>query len=253
MTDSPPKKTPTPRFIEAGEKLVPNQQPLVPRDAATLVILDRSGAEPKILMGKRRADLAFMAGKYVFPGGRVDPADKTIRTAADLRAGETAKLLAQMRGKPSLLRARALAAAAVREAFEEAGLVIGAQASADVAAAPPSWQPFLTRGFVPTLAPLTFFARAITPPGRPRRFDTRFFCMDATAIAERVGHNDGELSGLDWLTLDDARGLDLPNITRLVIEDLQAQLTDGSLDAGRNPVPFYYARGGSFRRDLLTG
>jgi hypothetical protein len=98
---------------------------------------------------------------------------------------------------------------------------------------------------------MTLFARAITPPGRPRRFDTRFFCIDASAITDRVGHNDGELSGLDWLTLDDARGLDLPNITRLVLEDLQHQLADGVLDHGTAPVPFYYAKSGSFRRDLL--
>jgi 8-oxo-dGTP pyrophosphatase MutT (NUDIX family) len=238
-------------IAEPGEKLDPNQKPLVPRDASTLVILDRTQVEPRVLMGKRRADLAFMAGKYVFPGGRVDPADKGIIVASDLRPAESAKLMAQMRGKPSAVRARALALAAVREAFEEAGLIIGGKGA--LGDAPPeSWRAFGDRGFVPNLAPLTFFARAITPPGRPRRFDTRFFTMDATAIAERLGHNDGELSGLDWLTLDAARELDIPRITRLVLEDLTEQLADGTLDAGTNPVPFYYMRNGSFKRDLIT-
>lgn len=241
-----------PTLAEPGEVLVANQKPLVPRDAATLVILDRTGAEPKVLMGQRRADLAFMAGKYVFPGGRVDPADKIVRTIDELRAAETAKLMAAMRGKPSKLRARALALAAVREAFEEAGLVIGAKANGVDHVVPPSWDAFHKRGYAPSLARMTLFARAITPPGRPRRFDTRFFCVDATAISDRVGHNDGELSGLDWLTLDAARALDIPNITRLVLEDLQQQLGDGTIEQGTAPVPFYYARGGSFRRDLLT-
>jgi 8-oxo-dGTP pyrophosphatase MutT (NUDIX family) len=240
-------------LTEPGEVLVPDQKPLVPRDASTLVILDRSGHEPRVLMGKRRADLAFMAGKYVFPGGRMDPADKAIAVASELRAAETAKLMSQMRGtKPSAIRAKALALAAIREAFEEAGLIIGSRSAAPVTDAPPSWRGFLDRGFTPALAPLTFFARAITPPGRPRRFDTRFFTMDATAIVERLGHNDGELSGLDWLTFDEARELDIPRITRLILEDLTEQLADGSLDAGTNPVPFYHFRNGSSRRDLLT-
>jgi 8-oxo-dGTP pyrophosphatase MutT (NUDIX family) len=238
-------------IAEPGETLDPNQKPLVPKDASTLVILDRSLGEPRVLMGKRRADLAFMAGKYVFPGGRVDPADKGIPLASDLRPAEAAKLLAQMRGKPSGVRVKALALAAVREAFEEAGLVIGDKGS--LGDAPPeSWRAFGERGFRPSLAPLTFFARAITPPGRPRRFDTRFFTMDASGIAERLAHNDGELSGLDWLTLDAARELDIPRITRLVLEDLSEQLADGTLDAGTNPVPFYYMRNGSFMRDLIT-
>lgn len=237
-------------IAEPGEVLDPNQKPLVPKDAATLVILDRTGAEPRVLMGKRRGDLAFMAGKYVFPGGRVDPEDKSIETASDLRPGEIAKLMAQMRGKPSVVRARALGLAAVREAFEEAGLIVAGKST--IAPAPiKSWDGFFSRGLRPALAPLTFFARAITPPGRPRRFDTRFFTMDANAISERLGHNDGELSALDWLTLDAARELDLPRITRLVLEDLQEQLEDGSLDAGTNPVPFYYQKNASFKRDLI--
>ncbi len=223
---------------------------LRPRDAATLVILDRSGGEPRVLMGKRRADLAFMAGKYVFPGGRVDPADKAVAAAEDLREAEVAKLLVSMRGTPSAARARGLALAAIREAFEEAGLIIGHPAADRPEPAGP-WATFFDRGFMPSLGGLTFFARAITPPGRPRRFDTRFFCVDAAAIVERLPHNDGELSGLDWLTLEDARALDIPRITRLVLEDLGEQLADGTLDAGRNPVPFYYQRGGSFRRDMI--
>lgn len=239
-------------MAEAGEILDPKQKLLVPKDAATLVILDRSSAEPRVLMGKRRADLAFMAGKYVFPGGRVDPEDKTVPTGSDLRAGETSKLMAQMRGKPSAVRAKALALAAVREAFEEAGLIIGAKSSGQTSAHA-NWSGFFDRGFQPSLAPLTFFARAITPPGRPRRFDTRFFCMDSSAISERLGHNDGELSALDWLTLDEARELDIPRITRLVLEDLTEQLADGTLDAGTNPVPFYYQKNASFKRDLIGG
>ena len=49
---------------------------LKPRDAATLMIVDRSGATPRVLLGRRNANLKFMAGKFVFPGGRLDAADE---------------------------------------------------------------------------------------------------------------------------------------------------------------------------------
>ena len=98
---------------------------LKPRDAATLIIIDSEGSAPKILLGKRRPDLKFMPGKYVFPGGRMDADDKTIAAARELRQGEAAKLLIDMKGRPSAARARGLALTAVRETFEEAGLIIG--------------------------------------------------------------------------------------------------------------------------------
>jgi hypothetical protein len=132
--------------------------------------------------------------------------------------------------------------------------VIGAKAAAQLespASTTASWSEFYATGFQPTLQTMTFFARAITPPGRPRRYDTRFFCVEATAVAERRTMNDGELSGLDWMSLEAARALDIPNITRVVLEDLGEQVADGSLGAGTRPVPFYYQRNGTFHRDLI--
>ena len=235
---------------EFTEKRKPGAKFLRPKDAATLVIVDRTGNEPKMLLGKRRDDLAFMAGKYVFPGGRVDRTDKSVVTASDLRANEIAKLKVGMRGLPTATRARALAAAAIREAYEEAGLIIGARA--DSTKVPPEgWKAFFAAGYAPALAGITFFARAVTPPGRSRRFDTRFFCIDATAIAERQPINDGELSGLEWVTMEGARALDLPRITRVVLEDLAEQLDNGSLDHGTNPVPYYFHSNGAFKRELI--
>ena len=235
---------------EFGEKRQDGAKFLRPKDAATLVIVDRSGHEPKVLMGKRRLDLAFMAGKFVFPGGRVDRTDKSVQTATDLRGSEIAKLKVGMRGLPTATRARALAAAAIREAYEEAGIVIGVRTGA-IKTVPDGWKTFFESGYAPTLDGITFFARAVTPPGRTRRFDTRFFCIDASAIAERQPINDGELSGLEWVTMEGARALDLPRITRVVLDDLSEQLDNGSLDHGTNPVPYYYSRNGAFKRDLI--
>jgi 8-oxo-dGTP pyrophosphatase MutT (NUDIX family) len=226
---------------------------LRPRDAATLIIVDRTGPEPRFLMGKRRMEQVFMPGKYVFPGGRVDKTDRLVASADELSDADTAKLLLEMKGAASVGRARALALAAIRETYEEAGLVIGLPVRDQTTPKPlPGWAEFHAHGFVPCLSPLTFLARAITPPGRPRRYDTRFFCTDATAIAHRTETNDGELSGLHWLTMADARDLDLPAITRVVLEDLSERLRANGLDAPAAQVPFYHHRSGSFRRDMLT-
>ena len=227
-------------------------KPLKPRDAATLIILDRGQGEPRMLMGRRRMDVAFMAGKFVFPGGRVDKTDKDVAVVSDLRASEVAKLLVEMKGTPSAGRARAIALAAIRETFEEAGLVIGTPLGRGAATATAGWAGFLETGFAPALGGLTFFARAITPPGRPRRFDTRFFCIDADAISQRLEIRDGELSGLDWITLEQARALELPNITRVILEDLHEGLATGTIGDSRVPVPFYHFKNGSSRRDTIV-
>lgn len=225
---------------------------LRPRDAATLIIVDRTENAPRVLLGKRRMDMKFMPGKYVFPGGRVDRADRFVASGGDLPALEIEKLLLEMKGTPSPMRARALALAAVRETFEEAGLVIGTPVNGSALPKDASWRRFHETGYTPLLTPLTYFARAITPPGRTRRFDTRFFCVDAEAIVHRTDAPDEELSGLVWMTIEEARSLDLPPITRVILEDLTDRLKSGELHDAKAPVPYYHNRNGSFRRELLT-
>lgn len=237
----------------ADGKVVPPPSKLTkPRDASTLIIVDGTGSNPHVLMGKRRMEQVFMPGKYVFPGGRVDKTDRLAQSADELAPVETAKLMLDMKGGATASRARALALAAIRETYEEAGLVIGQPAPQPVSSTPPGWSAFFDHGFTPSLSRLTFFARAITPPGRPRRYDTRFFCVAAEAISHRIDTNDGELSALHWLTIDDARDLDLPAITRVVLEDLGDRLRQGGLSASAAPVPYYHFKNGSFRRDLLA-
>lgn len=224
---------------------------LRPRDASTLVIVDRSGSEPRVLMGRRRSDLVFLPNLFVFPGGRVDPSDRLAPACDALHPGDEARLLVEMKGRASARRARGLALAAIREAFEETGVVIGRRADppAEVSA---SWQEFLAEGYLPRPGAVTLLARAITPPGRPRRFDTRFFLADASDIATRRDRLDGELSGVDWFTFAEMRTLDLPRITRVVVEDLADHLAAGDDTSRLRPIPFYYFRAGSFRRKLLS-
>ena len=229
----------------------PKARALRPRDAATLIIVDSSSGEPRVLLGRRRLDMAFMPGRYVFPGGRVDPADRQVAVEQDLGPGDLKKLMVAMKGTASEARARSLALAAVRETFEEAGLIIGTPLGAPMASKAEGWQAFFAHGFQPALTSLRFFARAITPPGRPRRFDSRFFCVPAEAIVHRVKAADDELSDLEWHSIAQARSLELPNITRVVLEDLGERITAGALHSSDMPVPFYHRRNGSFRRDLI--
>ena len=234
------------------EATAPKPAPLKPQDAATLIIVERAGGEPRVLMGRRRDDQVFMPGKYVFPGGRVDKADRIIASADELRPLETAKLLIDMKGSPSESRARALALAAIRETFEETGIVIGDEATPAAGFdGHETWRDFLGRGYLPRPSTLTFFARAITPPGRPRRYDTRFFCCEAAAVRTRFDMSDGELSGIEWVTVEEARALDLPAITRVILEDLLDRLKNGTLDDSALAVPYYHHKNGSFRRQLL--
>ncbi len=225
---------------------------LRPRDAATLIIVEHSGRQARVLMGKRHAGHRFMPGKYVFPGGKVEPEDRRMSAAGALDPHVEAKLNTRVQ-RPSPGFARAIALAAIRETFEETGLTIGVSGYGPPDEAPPGvWARFAATGVYPALDDIDFLARAITPPGRPKRFDARFLLIDARHIAGRVEgvvHAEAELVELVWTPLDKARELDLPNITRLALDDLAAAL-DGGLDR-RRTRPFYRElRGKRLREDL---
>ncbi len=230
----------------------PSKRTLRPRDAATLIVVDRTDGEPKVLMGKRHEGHKFMPGKYVFPGGRVEPEDRRMSAAGALDAHVEAKLNMRV-ARPSAGFARAIALAAIRETFEETGLAIGVGDYGAPKGAPAgAWARFAATGVYPALDDIDFLARAITPPGRPRRFDARFLVVDARAVAARVEgviHPEAELVALIWTPLDKARQLDLPNITHLALEDLAEALKSG-LDRLR-PRPFYRELHGKRLREAL--
>jgi 8-oxo-dGTP pyrophosphatase MutT (NUDIX family) len=220
------------------------------RDAATLILIDRSEATPKVLLGRRHAGHKFLPGRFVFPGGRVERSDGRMPVATPLHAAVEARLLKRIR-RPSPLKARAFALAAIRETFEETGLLLGVRGEAAKVPRGP-WAEFAAANILPDLGVLHFIGRAITPPGRPRRFDARFFTMDASAIAHRiegVTGPDAELVELVWMPLGEAKELDMPAVTGVMLEELDARIADGF--APELPVPFYTMPRGSFRRDIL--
>lgn len=204
------------------------------RNAATVIVLRDRFAAPRILMGQRGAKAAFMPNKFVFPGGAVDPEDAGIPLAAPLPPTCASRL--EEDAAPSL--AHALAVAAIRELWEETGLILGRRGSWDIPP-PLDWETFAATGHVPHAAPLQFHFRALTPPGRPRRFDARFFLVDADDIASDLDDFDAasdELSHLQWVPLSEARSFDMPFITEVVLAEVEARAKE------RTPpdsVPFF--------------
>lgn len=223
---------------------------LRPRDAATLILLDRKGKDVLVLMGRRHARHAFMPGKFVFPGGRTDPADSRISIGAPLPGEEEKKLLAGP-GRASAARARAIALSAIRETYEEAGLLIGRKGAFSTAKR--DWQGFAEHGVVPSLDVLRFIARAITPPNRVRRFDTRFFSAWRQDVAVELpgGGPTNELEELVWLPLADARKADIPDITGMILEELESRLADDPLLRPGGAVPFFRLVRNRFVREVL--
>ncbi len=218
------------------------------RPAAT-VILWRDGPDgPGVLMGQRGAGAAFMPSKFVFPGGAVDPADTGVTLAGGLDPLSSARL-AQWSDGPA---PATLAAAAIRELWEETGLALAVRGTwAPAHDAGEDWARMAERGLQPCARSMRFIFRAITPPGRSRRFDARFFLVPATAIAGDAGDvsaASGELSHLQWIAPGQARTLDLPFITEVVLAEV-AQLLGGDGDAG---VPFFDNSGDRPRFRRLT-
>ena len=198
-----------------------------PRHAATLILVRRDGPQPRVLMGRRHGGHDFMPDKWVFPGGRIDPADYRAASASELQP-EVARRLEQTAPAG---RARALALAAIRETFEEAGLLLARPAPTRTVKGP--WKEFFALGAAPDLAALRFVARAITPPLSPKRFDARFFLADAEALIGLDRAADcGELDEIAWVSLDEAQKLDLPSVTRFVLRELPQRLADPE-----RPVP----------------
>jgi len=205
------------------------------RDAATVVLIrNAQGPVPRVLMGQRGASAAFMPNKFVFPGGAVDPTDAEVPVfAAGVEPDHT-----RLTEDADAAAPRRLLAAAIRELWEETGQILGTPGEWD-SPAPPDWRSFAATGHIPSAEGLTFIFRAVTPPGRPRRFDARFFLADAGALTtdpDDFSRASEELAHLQWVPLDQLREFDLPFITQVVLAELAGRLP--SLGAPET-VPYF--------------
>ena len=194
------------------------------RDAATIIVVRDHATTPRVLMGQRGAKAAFMPSKYVFPGGAVDAQDASVPLATPLLETDQAALRDASTTAPN-----ALATAAVRELLEETGQRLTAPYTG-------TWAGLTDEA--PHASALQFVFRAITPPGRPRRFDARFFMVNAddlTGDLDDFSNAEYELSHLHWVPLSEARALDVPFITEVVLAEIAARV---STPSPRN-VPFF--------------
>lgn len=214
---------------------------LRPKDAATLLLVDRSGETPRVLMGRRGGGHVFMPDVFVFPGGRRDRSDAALPFQTDLHP-QVLERLASTADAVSVRRARGIAMAAIRELHEETGLVIG------------QWERTAQSiRLSANLQSLRYVARAITPPGNVRRFDTRFFLtfVDEAGIDPTAIRNSDELQDLQWLAMDAGTNLKMPPITRTILDDVKKLMSaDPSLPFG-SAGPFYYLRHGRLQRGSI--
>ncbi|MEM7471920.1 MAG: NUDIX hydrolase [Pseudomonadota bacterium] len=191
------------------------------RDAATVILLRDAKSQPKVLMGQRGKNAAFMPNKYVFPGGAVDEGDASVPFSNP--APDTT--LDRLALRPTASQGATLVAAAIRELWEETGLIFGAPFEASSDTLPESWNGFFDTGLAPSALGFHYIFRAITPPGRPRRFDARFFLVEAEQASSDLddfSRAEDELSHLHWVDLEEANALDLPFITEVVLAEVAA-------------------------------
>ena len=185
--------------------------PAAARDAATVMLVrDAGSGGVEVLMLKRPSSMKFAAGAYVFPGGSVDPADGEAKIGW---LGPSAEEFGEKLGASAEL-ARALVCAAVRETFEEAGILLAGTPDKELAVPEgPDWDAdraaltagevslaelLARRGLVLRADLLTPWARWITPLAEPRRFDTRFFAAALPVGQTVVGHA-AEADQVAWL------------------------------------------------------
>jgi len=181
--------------------------PTRPRNAASLILYRGVGEHLEVLVGKRHARARFAPDVYVFPGGAVDPEDypasrRQIPMAEHMGVGRDMRL------------AQALLAAAIREAREETGLALKAQAPAH---------------------DLHYIGRAITPVLSPVRYHARFFAAPAQWFEGDLG-GDGELHHLHWVATRDALAYPMIDVTSFMLQELHRALLGGRM---RLPVFAY--------------
>ncbi|MEM7290798.1 MAG: NUDIX hydrolase [Pseudomonadota bacterium] len=223
-----------------------------PRNASTMILVDGPANDLRVLMGRRNRSLKFMPGAIVFPGGSVDRFDGSAPACRELTEITRSRIVSAMRGRPSGRGARAIAMAAIREMAEECGLLIGRRGQFDCDHE--HWQDFERHDVVPNLSGLRLFARAITPPGLARRFDTWFFIAHKSEVGfvpEGGFAPDGELEDLQWIRPEDAITGETREITRVMLVELIHRMrADKALTDGY-PAPYYHNRGSRFYKSEI--
>ncbi len=195
-----------------------------PRDAASMVIVRERRGHYEVLMGRRPTRDRFMPDVYVFPGGGVDPGDRISEIESALPVHEARKVCPA----GELRRSQTLAVAAVRETFEETGLLIGREREGKL---------------LPDLKGLAYLGRAITPASSRTRYHARFFLTPFEDVSGSLRSN-GELLDLEWLSFAAAARLPIINVTQSILEEALL-CSEGRPSAGSL---FIHYRAGTMQR-----
>jgi len=206
------------------------------KDAASVILIRDRKTKPSVLMGQRGKNASFMPEKFVFPGGAVEETDFKINSFKPLNV----ICKARMAYECNEALVNALTNAAIRELFEETGIILGSKGKW-TGMIPYEWKKFVDLELVPDGSNFRFVFRAITPPGRPRRFDARFLYLNADLLSAEIDLDDfsgasDELSHLQWIPIKDVRKFDLPFITEVVFAEVISNLND---DMTPKRVPFF--------------
>ena len=190
-------------------------RPVRPRHAASLVLLQGEKHNPNVLLGRRPMSARFMPGVYVFPGGALERGDYAVASMLDLRHDVEVRLARH--GGPR--RARALAWTAIRETWEETGVLVGKSGTFEPTRNTAATRAFCDAGLIPSPAQLDYIVRAITPTHSPIRFDTRFFMADGAKVSGELIETN-ELEDIGWHPLRHVIShLKIMGVTQFVLEE----------------------------------
>ena len=181
------------------------------KDAASLIVYRKRTKCIEVLVGKRQSRARFAPGVYVFPGGVLESADNQLSLPNRFNAQNLAR--------GATYRIHGLAHAAIRETWEETGLLLGQKGELGKTSHP-TWEQCRLEGMVPTPHHLSYLARAITPTASRTRFHARFFVAPLDHFCGSLIDN-GELLDLRWIQLAGQVNLPMWDVTEFMLEELQ--------------------------------
>ncbi|MEC8562116.1 MAG: hypothetical protein VXY22_05970 [Pseudomonadota bacterium] len=195
-----------------------------PIDAASLVVYKEKKGRVQVLMGRRGNSAKFQPGYYVFPGGVKERWDNSTNFINHLDK----KSIKDMGVSNNQSKAHALAMTAIREAYEEVGLVFGIQTYKTQKIFNKNWRFFHENNIYPDLGALEYLGRAITPHYLPIRYHARFFSIafEHHFCTEEV---DGELEDIQWVDLSDPYKIKMMGVQKMILEILKTRIKTGRL------------------------